>query len=148
MYILKRRFFFSWILSSLLMFGLSYLWHGVITTDLQKINYPIGIFLGSAGIVYFVLGFLLTKIYQSRTLSKRYGKQPFNKGLIAGAGFGFVLFLVVLVLGVSFGQSRTLEFMLIDLGWQVSEQMFGGLVVSCIHVFVWDPAPLPEEIDN
>ena len=130
------------------MFGLSYLWHGLITTDLQKLNYPLGVFLTSAGIVYFVLGFLLTRIYQSKTLSRYYVKQPFNKGLAAGIGFGFILFLVVLVLGVSFNQSSSLEFLLIDLGWQVVEQMVGGLIVSLIHVFVWDPAPLPEEIDN
>ncbi|MCC7302894.1 MAG: hypothetical protein IT233_09640 [Bacteroidia bacterium] len=148
MFILRRRFFISWLASSLLMFGLSYIWHGVITTDLQKISYPLQIFLISAGIVYFVLGFLLTRIYQSKTLSRYFIKQPFIKGIVTGSALGFVLFLITLVLGISFNQSLNLEFFLIDLGWQMIEQMTGGLVVALVHIFIWDPAPLPEELDH
>lgn len=148
MFILRRRFFLSWLFSSLLMYGLSYTWHGLITTDLQKVTYPLQVFLISAGIVYFVLGFVLTRIYQSKTLSKYFDKKPFSKGLLAGAGLGFILFLVALVLGVSFNQGLTLELILIDLAWQMIEQMAGGFLVAAIHVFVWDPAPMPEELDN
>lgn len=130
------------------MYGLFYLWHGVITTDLQKIHYPLQIFLISAGLVYFVIGFVLTRLYQSKSLSRRFDKQPFIKGLSTGAALGFILFLVTLVLGVSFNQALSLEFLLIDMAWQMIEQMVGGVVVALIHVFVWDPAPLPEELDN
>jgi len=148
MYILRRRFFFSWVISSIIMYGISYLWHGVITTDLQKVSYPISVFLISAGIVYFVVGFLITRVYQSKLLSGKFNKQPLSKGLLCGAGLGFVLFLMALVLGISFNQSATLEYMLIDMCWQIIEQMCGGIVVAIVHMLVWDPAPLAEELDQ
>jgi hypothetical protein len=148
MYILRRRFFFSWVLSSVLMFGASYLWHGLVLTDLNKLHYPVSVFLVSAGIVYFVLGFFLTRIFQSKLLYQRFAKQPFNKGLAIGSVAGVVLFLVTLVLGVSFNQPRTLEFMLIDMGWQIFEQMLGGFSVALIHAFVMDPVPFEEELDQ
>lgn len=130
------------------MFGASYMWHGIVLTDLHKLHYPVSVFLVCAGIVYFVLGFLLTRIFQSRMLAQRFSKQPFNKGLIIGSGAGVLLFLVTMVLGVSFNQPRTLEFILIDMGWQIFEQMLGGFAVALVHAFVMDPVPLPEELDQ
>jgi hypothetical protein len=148
MYIFRKRFFISWVLSSLVMFAISYVWHGVVLNDLAKINYPLTLFLIFAGLVYFVVGFLLTRFYQSRIFSKRFKDSFINRGLAAGAIAGFVIYLVVLVMGVSVTHVLTLEYLLIDLGWQIFEQMAGGFVVALCHVMVWDPVPLPEEVDR
>ena len=55
-FMLTKRFFISWLLSSLLMFLLSYVWHGIFLTDLSRLSYPKALFLFFAAIVYLMIG--------------------------------------------------------------------------------------------
>ena len=65
-----KRFMFGWILSSLAMFGLSYVWHGVVLNDYAILTYPFQIYLISAAVVYLVSGFLLTRIFIAEFLDR------------------------------------------------------------------------------
>lgn len=42
------------------MYGFSYLWHGMLLSDLQEISIPVWLYMVLAGLVYIVLGLVLT----------------------------------------------------------------------------------------
>ncbi|MFH1004024.1 MAG: hypothetical protein V1781_00765 [Bacteroidota bacterium] len=132
-----KRFFLSWLFSSLVMFSLSYLWHGVILNDIARLSYPLGIFLTSSIVVYLILGFLLTRIFTMQ-FHKHIAKRPFLKGLISGAILGASSYLFALVIGVSFNSSLTPEYILIDILWQIIEQSAGGITVAIVYVWLYD----------
>jgi len=129
------RFFVSWILSSLLMFCASYLWHGVFLTDFSRINYPIGFFLTVASFVYLLFGFIISKGYSLIIFNKISGKKIL-KGLLIGMVTGVAVFSITLVAGVSFSYQLTMENLLLDLTWQIFEQSIGGVAVGLVHVLL------------
>lgn len=128
----KVRFFVSWIVSSLVMFGASYLWHGIFLTDFSRINYPFGVFLTAACLVYLFLGFLVSKGFNIQALSAL-SKKPILKGLIIGMVIGASTFILTLVAGVSFSNQLTMKSLLLDLSWQIAEQAIGGITVGIVH---------------
>jgi hypothetical protein len=121
------------------MFLAFYAWHGLFLTDFQFLPYPKEIFLVVASVVYLVIGFGMNIAYEVRRLDK-FNRQPIARGAIAGAVLGVLLFLLTMITGVSFGGSRTLENLAIDLGWQTVEQCIGGVVVGVCHILVFDEA--------
>jgi hypothetical protein len=144
---IAKKFIISWIASSIVMFLLSYLWHGVLLNDFSMLNYPLGIFLLFASIVYLVTGALVAKVY-TLEMFDRFTKHPFLKGLLSGALCGLLLYMISLVIGISFTKSITMQYMLIDITWQMIEQAIGGFVVGLVHVFVWDDSMIrPEDLD-
>ena len=136
-----KRFFLSWVLSALVMFSLSYLWHGIFLNDLQRLSYPKGVFLTGSVITYLILGFLLTKIYLMN-FPKAIAKKPLIRGLIAGAGLGICTYIVSLVVGVSFNYSLNFKNILFDLSWQTIEQTFGGVSVAFIYIWIYEGNPV------
>lgn len=142
---LTKRFFISWIASSVVMFALSYLWHGVFLTDFSRLSYPKEIFLVIAALVYLIIGFVAAKAIDIKLLEKHFRRKPFLKGAISGAGLGFILFLISTVVGVSFSTGSKIENLLLDICWQVIEQGIGGLVVGVAHFFIFDPSSIIED---
>ena len=136
-----KKFFLSWLLSSLIMFGLSYLWHGVILNDFARLSYPIAIYLTGSVITYLILGFLVTQIYLMK-FPKSITKRPIVRGIIAGVVLGTATYVVTLVIGVSFSSSLTTEYILFDLIWQVIEQMFGGITVAFVYISIYEGNPV------
>ncbi len=135
---LSMRFYVSWLLASIFMFGLSFFWHGVLLTDFSRISYPKGIFLVSAGVVYFALGFLINKVYQLKFFKTKYKAKPVLRGFLVGASCGILLYMIALVFGISFNSNLTLKNIAIDLSWQILEQGFGGLIVGASYIFIYD----------
>lgn len=135
-----KRFFLAWILSAIVMFLLSYLWHGVFLNDLQRLSYPKEIFLTGSIITYLILGFLVTKIYLMN-FPKSIAKKPLIRGLISGALLGVCAYIVSLVIGVSFNSQLTLEYILFDLLWQTIEQTCGGISVAFIYIWIYEGNP-------
>lgn len=135
---LTKRFFISWIVASLVMFGLSFFWHGILLTDFSRISYPKEIFLISASVVYFALGFLLNKVYQLNFFGKKFNQKPLLRGLLSGASCGIVLYMITLVFGVSFSSALTLSNIILDVSWQVFEQSFGGLIIGASYIFIYE----------
>lgn len=137
----KKGFFLSWLLSSLIMFSLSYLWHGVFLNDLERLSYPKEIFLTGSIITYLILGFIVTKIYLKK-FPKQIAKRPLIRGLISGAMLGIATYIVALVIGVSFSNTLTPQYILFDLLWQTVEQTFGGVTVAVVYVSIYDGNPI------
>lgn len=139
----------GWILSSILMFTVSYVWHGIILNDFERISYPFEIYLISAGVVYFVIGFLISRIFIAEFLD-RYSEKAVTRGLLTGIGMGVIVFMSALVFGVSFSSITDPVFLLMDFVWQVVEQTVGGLAVGLVYLLVFEfvPQPMEEEEEN
>jgi len=123
----KRVFYIAWIVSSTVMFLLSYLWHGMVLNDLKNLQYPLEMFLVLAAIMYVVLGFGLAFLYNYLNFSRNIK----FKGSILGSFTGFFVYLIAFTLGVSFGSSK-IEHVVVDFLWQMIEQGVGGLTVSAV----------------
>ncbi|MBV6406328.1 MAG: hypothetical protein IT228_10895 [Flavobacteriales bacterium] len=127
----KRGFLVPWIASSVLMYGLSYVWHGLALTDLQDLRIPLPLYLALSGLVYLIIGMAITFLvhqaiaYEWVSLKRAF---PLMSALL-GAAVGFVVFLLVYILGMSFAKSGAVH-VVIDALWQMLEQGLGGLMVS------------------
>lgn len=128
-----KGFFLAWLTSALIMLGASYLWHGVILNDIERLNYPKEIYLTGSIITYLILGFVLTKIYLMK-FTRPISKRPMLRGIISGASLGIVAYILSLVIGVSFSSSLTIKNILFDMTWQTTEQIIGGIVVGMAYV--------------
>ncbi len=142
---LSKRFLISWLASSIAMFVLSYIWHGVFLTDFSRLSYPKEIFLIFAVFVYLIIGFLSAKAIEIQLLENKFKRKPLIKGLVSGACLGFILFIMTSVIGVSFSTGSKLENLLLDGCWQTVEQGIGGLIVGIAHYFVYDESTLAED---
>ena len=117
------------------MFSLSYLWHGLFLNDFSQLNYPKQVFFVIAILVYLIISMGIAIIYSHPKLDSL-KKQPLRKGLLIGAAFGFALYMITLVIGVSFTRTMTLGNIMFDCGWQMIEQAIGGAVVGIASVMV------------
>ena len=129
--ILRRGFLVPWIFSALVMYVLSYLWHGIFLTDLEELTIPLGLYFVLAAIVYLAIGFALTLFVDQALLHgwiELKSGFPIVSFLFAGV-LGFLLYLLVFVLGISFSASEA-KHVLVDILWQVAEQGIGGACVA------------------
>ncbi len=136
-----KRFFLSWILSSLIMFGLSYVWHGVVLNDFERLSYPKEIYLTGSVITYLILGFLVTQLFLMR-FPKNIARKPLLRGIISGVLLGIAIYVVSLVIGVSFSSALTTKYILFDLLWQTFEQMCGGITVAFVYISIYEGNPV------
>lgn len=136
-----KRFFISWLISSLIMFGLSYVWHGVVLNDFVRLSYPKEIFLTGSIITYLILGFLVTRIFLM-PYPQAIATKPLLRGIISGLLLGIATYIVTLVTGVSFSSSLTVENIFFDLSWQAVEEMIGGLTVAFVYISIYEGNPL------
>lgn len=133
------RFIAAWIASSIAMFFVSYIWHGVVLNDFQKVTLPDTYFMVLFTLVYLAIGavlaFLFTKIeFDSNVVARR---------MLMGAALGFFIYLITFVLGVSFNTGK-LEHIVMDFGWQMTEQAIGALTVSAVFKIAAVRAKLAE----
>ncbi len=113
------------------MFLTSWLWHGLALRDLEDLKIPLTLYFSLAGLVYILLGFGLTfavhTSIQNEWISLKRGF-PFTSSLL-GMALGFVVYLVIFVLGMSFTKGGMVH-VVADVLWQMVEQGLGGLSVS------------------
>jgi len=129
---LTRKFYISWLVCSISMFTLSYVWHGIILNDFIRLDYPENIFLILSVIVYFVIGFIISALISFF----RHNMNLFLKGFLFGGAVGVFIFLIALIFGISFNSSSDLYHVLFDLGGQVVEQGVGGFAGSLAYLLV------------
>jgi hypothetical protein len=144
MFSLTKRFFIGWLVSSLTMFGLSYVWHGLFTNDYQLINYPLGIYLIAAAIAYLFIGFLVSVAF-TFSIFDRVSRHPLGRGPVAGFLCGILVYIIALVVQVTFNKYLDLKILLFDLTWQGIEQAMGGFAVGIVSMFVFEPLPEVQE---
>lgn len=140
MSVTAKRFFFTWIVSSIVMFSLSYVWHGLVLNDFSRLNYPKEIFLILASLTYVFIGFIVIKFYETKFLEKQLADKQIFKGVVKGAICGFIFFLIATVVGVSFNTGSGLKNLALDLAWQLLEQGIGGGIVGFLYLFSEHPA--------
>lgn len=128
------------------MFACSYVWHGLVLNDYALITYPMGIYLISAGVVYLVIGFLLNRIFVAEFID-RFSEKVIARGLLSGVTLGVLVYMIALVVGVTFTKGLDPKYMLLDVLWQAIEQSVGGLIVGLVYHFVFEHVPQPIEED-
>jgi hypothetical protein len=139
-----KRFFISWLASSIVMFLLSYIWHGIFLTDFARLSYPKALFLFFAVFVYLIIGFCVAKAMEINVFEKYFKRKRILKGAFVGAALGFTFFIISTVVGVSFSTGSRLENLLLDVSWQVIEQALGGVAVGLTHFFIFDPSMMED----
>lgn len=127
----RRRFLVCWLPSALLMFGLSYAWHGWALRDLEQLRIPLSLYLVLAGVVYLAIAAVLTigidRAIVHTVIEMKTGFPFKAMGLAAVAGF--LVYLMVLIMGMSFADHGAVH-IAVDVLWQMFEQGMGGMAVS------------------
>jgi len=119
----KKGFLLVWLISAIAMFGLSYIWHGVVLNDYHNIKLPLSSFLTLQAIVYLVISFILTFVYHYTHIKRKMK----YKGFVIGAVLGFFIYLIAYVLGISFKTGSLNYVIVVDFIWQMFEQAVGIL---------------------
>jgi len=137
-----KRFLIGWIISSLVMFGMSYLWHGVFLNDYQLITYPLGIYLTAAAIAYLFIGFLVSRAFILEFFDK-ISRHPLLRGPAIGFACGVLVYIIATAVHVTFNKDMDMKYLVLDITWQGIEQAFGGLVIGIVYMVVFEPFPNP-----
>jgi hypothetical protein len=132
------RFYVAWMVSAGLMYLLFYIFHGVLTNDILKISLPKTAFLSVAAVVYLILGFGLCVLLDA-TFFKKEVKSVYTRALIAGPITAIFIYAVAMTVGISFSAKFTMVNMMVDVGWQIVEQLLGALVIAFIKVITFAP---------
>ena len=132
-----KRFLIGWIISSLSMFGLSYLWHGVFLNDYQLITYPLGIYLVCAAVAYLLIGFLVSRAFIIEYFDK-VTRHPLGRGPFIGFICGVLVYIIATVVHVTFNKDMDLKYLFLDIFWQGVEQAFGGLMIGIVYMLVYE----------
>ncbi len=128
----NKKFFISWIVSSIYMYGISFVWHGIILNDLARLTYTKNLFLLLAAIAYMGFGFALAVAINYININKT----KISRGLIFGIPLGVFVYLIAFVFGISFNSRPNMMHVAMDLTWQVIEQGTGGLVAGLVFRLV------------
>jgi len=129
--LLKRRILSPWLLSTLVMGVLSYVWHGLALTDISDLRMNLWLYLGLSSLAYLGIALVLTLVIQAAIIREWISmKQAFHvKTMMVGACMGVLVYLLLLVTGLSFAD-HGIQHVVVDLVWQVIEQAIGGLMVG------------------
>ena len=127
----QRRIIAPLVLSNLVMYGLSWVWHGLALNDLRDLTIPIGLYITLAAVAYLIVAAVLTfGIHHAMANGWIDIRRAFPlKAMLFGAVVGFVVYLIALVFGMSFTGGKVMH-MVVDVLWQMVEQGMGGLMVS------------------
>ena len=140
-----KRFLIGWIISSLGMFGLSYVFHGIILNDYQLIQYDLWIYLTAASIAYLFIGFLVSRAFLIEYFEK-FSKHPLVRGPLIGFACGMLVYIVSTTINIGFNKGLDLKYLVLDITWQGIEQAIGGVLIGLVYMFVFEPLPyMPHE---
>ncbi len=134
------RFFISWIVTATVMYIAFYFWHGVFLNDLSRITFSKTLFLVLAALVYLVISYIVYRTFETKIISKNISS-PFLRGIASGILVGFIIFATITVLGISFTKNVSMKYLIVDCGWQIAEQVIGGMVVALGKILIFEPTP-------
>lgn len=133
------RFFISWFLCAVVMFSLFYLWHGVFLNDFKRIQFPLFWFQIFAAITYLILGAGSYILYESSIFQRI--KNPVLRGVFSGLILGFTIFMIASIVNISLTKHLSVQHLMIDCVWQMTEQVLGGLVIVLLKFLIHEPVP-------
>jgi len=131
------RFFLSWLLASVVMFVLFYLWHGVFLNDFKRIQFPLLWLEVFAAFTYLILGAAIYFLFESHLL--KHVKNLFLRGVICGIVLGFTIFMVASIVNISLTRHLSMQHLMIDSVWQMAEQVVGSMVVVVLKLVIHEP---------
>ncbi len=131
------RFFLSWIFSAIVMFTLFYVWHGVFLNDFKRIQFPLVWFVTFAAFTYLIFGAGIYLLYESQVMKKI--RNFFVRGVICGVIAGFSLFMVATIVNISLTRHLSMQHLMMDCIWQMTEQIVGAMVIVLFKVVVHEP---------
>lgn len=146
MHIYGKRFYMGWIFTTLVMFGLSYLWHGVFLYDYDMITYNKAIYFTAASIAYIFIGFLVSRAFLMPFFDK-ITRQPVLRGFAVGFACGILVYIIATAVHVTFNKDMDLKYLLLDITWQGIEQAFGGMMVGIVYMAVHE-APRYHHVED
>lgn len=122
------------------MFSLFYTWHGIFLNDFKRIQFPLAWFVSFAALTYLIFGAVMYFVFEAELLKKI--RNFFVRGLLCGAIAGFTLFMIATIVNISLTRHLSMQHLMMDCIWQISEQIVGAMVVVVLKIFV--PEPIPE----
>jgi hypothetical protein len=131
------RFFLSWILSAVVMFSLFYIWHGIFLNDFKRIQFPLTWFVTFAAFTYLILGAGIFMLFESHLMHRL--RNLFVRGVVCGFIAGFSLFMIATIVNISLTRHLSMQHLMIDCVWQMTEQVVGAMVVVLLKVFIHEP---------
>jgi hypothetical protein len=131
------RFFLSWIFSAIVMFALFYVWHGIFLNDFKRIQFPLSWFVTFAAFTYLIFGAGMYLMFESGIMKKF--KNFFLRGLICGLIAGFSLFMIATIVNISLTRHLSMQHLMMDCIWQMSEQSVGAMVVVLFKIIIHEP---------
>lgn len=131
------RFLFSWIFCALVMFSLFYMWHGIFLNDFKRMQLPVSWFVVFAAFTYLTLGAGMYFLYEASVMKKV--RNFLIRGLICGLIAGFTLFMIATIVNISLTKHLSVNHLMIDCIWQISEQTVGAFVIVLFKIFIHEP---------
>jgi hypothetical protein len=128
------RFFLSWIVSALVMFILFYVWHGIFLNDFKRIQFPISWFVTFAAFTYLIFGAGMYVLFESHAMKKF--RNFFVRGIACGIIAGFSLFMIATIVNISLTRHLSVQHLMIDCVWQMTEQVVGAMVVVIFKIVI------------
>lgn len=133
------RFFVSWIVAAVFMYSAFYAWHGLFLNDLNSLSISKPVFFGLAALVYLAISYVLYRAFYSKLTAKI--TSNVLRAILIGTAFGFMIFAMITVLGISFTKNVTFTYLVADCIWQLVEQCVGCLVICVCHFLIFEPGP-------
>lgn len=134
---LSLRFFLSWIVSAIVMFTLFYVWHGVFLNDFKRIQFPLAWFVTFAAFTYLIFGAGIFVLYEATIMKKI--RNFFLRGAVCGIIAGFSLFMVATIVNISLTKHLSMQHLIIDCVWQMTEQIVGTMVIVLFKIVIHEP---------
>ncbi len=134
---LSLRFFLSWIVSAIVMFTLFYVWHGVFLNDFKRIQFPLAWFVTFAAFTYLIFGAGIFVLYEATVMKKI--RNFFLRGVVCGIIAGFSLFMVATIVNISLTKHLSMQHLIIDCVWQMTEQIVGTMVIVLFKIVIHEP---------
>lgn len=134
---LSLRFFLSWIFSAIVMFTLFYVWHGLFLNDFKRIQFPLIWFVSFAAFTYLLFGAGIYFLYESQIMKKV--RNFFVRGLLCGVIAGFSLFMIATIINISLTRHLSMQHLMMDCVWQMTEQIMGALVIVFFKIVIHEP---------
>ena len=131
------RFFLSWIISAIVMFALFYLWRGVFLNDFKRIQFPLSWFVTFAALTYLIFGAGMYLLFESHIMRRL--RNLVVRGLVCGVIAGFSLFMIATIVNISLTSHLSMQHLMIDCVWQMTEQIVGAMVVVLLKVTIHEP---------
>lgn len=126
------RLFTSAIFSCIFMLSLSYFWHGIVLNDIDSLQYDLSLYVWLLFALYLIISLFLSFVISVYVPSD----YKFLKHVSIGMFLGFLIYLAVFVLGVSFS-GGALNHVIVDFTWQMIEQGLGAGFLSLYYAVIY-----------